>query len=76
MAKSEVTTDLFLAVLDFWELKGGEKINPELADIIELHLDLAYTCGAESVIEKIKETIATKANKAGQLPISYIKMIL
>ena len=75
MDHPERVTDLFLGVLDFWEMNGGQKINPELADIIELHLGLAYTCGAESVIERVKEFMVTKS-RHGQLPITYLKILL
>ena len=75
MEQPDKVTDLFLAVLDFWELKGGEQINPELADVIELHLKLAYTSGAEMVIDKMKELIVN-SNSNGLISVTYLKLIL
>jgi len=75
MNKTEIVTDLFLGVLDFWELKGGQKINPELGDVIEQYLGLSYTCGAENVIKKMKELIVN-SNSNGLISVTYLKTIL
>ena len=68
-------TDIFLSTLDYWGLSGGEQINPELADVIELHLKLAYTSGAEMVIDKMKELIVN-SNSNGLISVTYLKTIL
>ncbi len=77
MVKNQVTTDLFLAVVDSWQqYKGGEKIDPDLCDIIELHLNYAYVCGFDEISTKITKFLKLNYDPAKNKHSMGIKYLL
>lgn len=77
MLKHDAVTNNFLAIVDSWqEYKGGEKINPELADIIEKHLEYVFVAGFDEIAIDILRLIRKQATSDGKITASYLRTII
>lgn len=77
MDKHDAVNNSFMALVDSWqEYKGGDKLNPELCDLIEQHMSYVYVAGFDEIYNEIEKIINAYLSRNQAIPPTFLRTVI